>query len=189
MTIVILYSTDHGSTGEIAGYISSHIAEQLPPTEVHNIQDFDASLLDKYTAIIIGSPVHGAQWLDESIKFCSTHKDALISKPLFTFSVGAPGTLPKVLRNKWAELEERTIHQELQRALDGKVRMHTLFNGKVEKNNEPLFLRLCCGIIGGMTYGDLREWNKVEAWAKEVVTNLKGGQDMAGNGGNNTQEA
>ena len=189
MTVLILYSTYNGSTREIAECICSHIAEQFPPTEVHNIRDFDASLLHNYTAVIIGSPVHGIHWLDEAIKFCSANKETLIFKPLFAFSVGAPGALPRILRNKLARLEKRKIYKELQSNLDGKVRMHELFNGMVEKKGEPLIVKLCCGLFGGITYGDLREWDKIEIWVNAVVADLKGAQYVTENGERGIQEA
>ncbi|KAF2253371.1 flavo protein [Trematosphaeria pertusa] len=174
MPILILYSSEKGSTGEIANRISSRIAEQLPPTEVHNIHDFDASRLDDYTAIVLGSCIHNMHWLPEAKAFLTANKNALISKPLFAFSVGAAGSMPKFVRAQSMKSEEKKMAHDVQKALDKKVKLHALFNGKVEKKDEPWLMRCCCGMLGGLTYGDLREWEKVDAWADEVVKDLKG---------------
>ncbi|KAF2688469.1 flavodoxin-like protein [Lentithecium fluviatile CBS 122367] len=177
MPVLILYNTDHGSTAEIASRIASRIDAVLPPTEVHNLHDFDATTLPNYTAVILGSAVHGAKWLPEANTFCDVHKETLITKPVYAFSAGAPGALPKVFRNWCGNHEEKAIFEGLKKRLDGKVRMHRLFSGKIEREDLPGGLRMCCGLFGGMRYGDLREWDKIEAWADEVAADLKRDQE------------
>lgn len=172
MPILVLYTTEQGSTAGIANRIAARIEQRLPPCEVHNITEFDASYLPNYTAVILGSPIHGAQWLDPAVRFCCDNKDVLVLKPLFAFSVGAPNALPSWIRGKWAGFEEGKIAMSLQRALNGKVRRHTLLSGKLLPKQEPLFVRLCCGILGGITYGDLREWDKVDKFANGIVDDL-----------------
>ncbi|KAF2258909.1 hypothetical protein CC78DRAFT_89229 [Lojkania enalia] len=186
MPILVLYSSEKGSTAEIATRISNWIAEKLPPTEVRNIKDFDASTLENYTAVIIGSCVHGMRWLPEAIDFCNANKKALMSKPLIAFSVGAPNAMPKLFRKRWGRWEQNKIGKEIQKMFEGRLRMHTLLEGKLDKEGEPMFLRICCAPFGGINYGDLREWDKVEAFADAVVTNLK--EDTVTPGGNDHED-
>jgi menaquinone-dependent protoporphyrinogen oxidase len=173
MPILLLYRTCYGSTAEIAERIAARIDTQLNQTEVHNIQDFDATTLPNYTAIIIGSAVHGAHWLPEVTTFCSVHKDVLVTKPLYAFSVGAPGAMPRLFGKRFRAYEEKDIYDGLQKTLNKQVQMHQLFNGKIGKGDMPGCVRICCGMFGGMRYGDLREWDKVEAWGDEVAADLK----------------
>ncbi|KAF2030260.1 hypothetical protein EK21DRAFT_89140 [Setomelanomma holmii] len=153
MPILVLYTTSQGSTAGIANRIAARIELRLPPCEVRNIADFNADYLPNYTAVVLGSPIHGAQWLDKAVKFYCDNKDVLILKPVYAFSVGAPNALPEWLRGKWGAFEEGKIEMSLQKALHGKVTRHTLLSGKLLPKKEPLVVRLCCGILGGEGVG------------------------------------
>ncbi|KAF2467983.1 flavo protein [Lindgomyces ingoldianus] len=187
MPILILYASTHGSTAEIAERISSRIASQLPPTEVHALNDIDTSSLSNYTAIILGSAIHGAAWLPEASNFLTANKNALNAKPFFMFSVGAPETMPKWLRGRWARSEKRRIRERVEGVLGGKVKGEGFFSGKLDKGDAPGWLRCCCGLVGGGRYGDFRKWDAIEAWADEVVGILKGPVEGEGAGEGESQ--
>ena len=116
-------------------HMSSHIAEQLPPTKVQNMHEFDVSTLKEYTAIIIGFPVQDAYWLSEAISFITINKEVLTSKPLFVFSVGTTEALPKLIRHRWQKWEEKLNHNKLQKILDRKELMHALLEEMLNKEN------------------------------------------------------
>lgn len=177
MPILILYASDHGSTGEIAERISSRISSQLPPTEVYSIKNFNPDHLDQYTAIVLGSCVHGMAWLPEATEFLTANKAALAEKPLFAFSVGAPTAMPQIFRAKWQKVEEKKLREKAEKLLGTQLRAHTLFNGKFVKEDADKTMKIVCGLCcfccGGMRYGDFRDWYLIEKWADEVVAALK----------------
>ena len=172
MALLILYCTSKGSTAGIANRIRDRLSDKLQSVEVHDLQTFDASTLDNYTAFIIGSCVHGTAWLKEAKSFITANKAALTSRMLFAFSVGAPGAWPTPLtRRMLKSWEERKVGAELNRLLDGKVKHHTLFNGKLE---EEVVEGCGCWCLRP---GDYREWIEVEAWADGLVDAFKGNEE------------
>ncbi|ORY03298.1 Flavodoxin domain-domain-containing protein [Clohesyomyces aquaticus] len=182
MPILILYASEHGTTAEIAERLSSRIASQLPPTEVHALSDIDPTTLPNYTAIILGSAIHGAAWLPKATNFLTANKNALLQKPLFVFSVGAPDAMPKLLRGWWKRMEERKIKEKVEKVLGTKVKGEALFGGKLDEGEVGGCVSCCCGMFGGRTVGDFRKWEEVEAWADEVVGVLKKPAEGEGEG-------
>ncbi|KAK7186878.1 flavo protein [Paraphaeosphaeria sporulosa] len=171
MPILVLYCTGHGSTADVAKHIASHIAEQMPPAECHDMHSFDVSTLNDYTAIVIGSAVHGAHWLPDATTFITANKAALTSKPLFAFSVGAPKALPKPISHRWQKWEDDHIYNNLQKLLDGRVVMHVVLGGKLDKEDVHCCSRWTCGLI---KEGDYKDWEEIDKWADSVVIALKG---------------
>lgn len=138
MPILIIYASPHGSTRAIAERISSRIASQIPPTEVHALSDIDPATLSSYTAIVIGSAVHKVAWLHDATTFVHANSTALANLPVFAFSVGAPAGMPKFVRARFERSEEKRLEGAVEKELkSGKATLeaHKLFNGKFERED------------------------------------------------------
>ena len=172
MRILVLYASADGSTAEIARRIAQRLRERG-----HDASDQpvgSAGSLQGVDAVVLGSAVHGRQWLDEATNFVNTNRQAVHNRPFWTFSVGMPDSLPKAVR-KMARTEENAIISQL-----GDLRPcgHRLFSGVVKPSQFPLASRIFLRLAGGR-YGDFRDWPAIDRWALEIADQLDGAASMA----------
>jgi menaquinone-dependent protoporphyrinogen oxidase len=166
MRILLAYASADGSTAEIADRIAGSLggygyeAIAVPVGEVGELSGFDA--------VVVGSAVHARQWLDDATTFVNTHRAALRSQPLYTFSVGMPDALPRFVR-RLARTEESAIVLGLG---DPQPAGHRLFSGVVKPSQFPLASRIFLRLAGGH-YGDFRDWAAIDAWAAEIAGQLR----------------
>jgi menaquinone-dependent protoporphyrinogen oxidase len=172
MRILVVYASADGSTAEIARRIAQRLRER--GHEVSDQPVGSAGSLHDIDAIVLGSAVHDRQWLDEATNFVNTNRQAVSSRPFWTFSVGMPGALPKAVR-KIARTEEDAIINQLG---DLRPRGHQLFSGVVKPSQFPLASRIFLHLVGGR-YGDFRDWPAIDAWALEIADQLDGAATMS----------
>ncbi|OCK79542.1 flavo protein [Lepidopterella palustris CBS 459.81] len=185
MPILIIYASPHGSTRAIAERISSRIASQIPPTEVHALSDIDPATLSSYTAIVIGSAVHKVAWLHDATTFVHANSTALANLPVFAFSVGAPAGMPKFVRARFERSEEKRLEGAVEKELkSGKATLeaHKLFNGKFEREDAGWCVRTMFACFGGR-FGDFTDWDTVDKWADTIVAKLNKPVTGEGEGG------
>jgi menaquinone-dependent protoporphyrinogen oxidase len=162
MRIAVVYASADGSTAEIADRIAErlrehgHDASARPVRSVLTVGDVDA--------VVLGSAVHGRQWLDDATAFVNTNRQALHQRPLWTFSVGMPDALPRPFR-KMARTEETGIIDQLG---DLQPCGHQLFSGVVKPSQFPLASRVFLRLAGGR-YGDFRDWPAIDRWAAAIA--------------------
>lgn len=172
MRILVVYASADGSTAEIARRIAQRLRERG-----HDVSDQpvgSAGSLHGVNAVVLGSAVHGRQWLGEATNFVNTNRQAVHDRPFWTFSVGMPDALPKAVR-KIARTEENVIISQLG---DLRPRGHRLFSGVVKPSQFPLASRIFLRLVGGR-YGDFRDWPAIEGWALEIADQLDGAAAMA----------
>ncbi len=172
MRILVVYASADGSTAEIARRIAQRLRERC-----HDASDQpvgSAGSLQGVDAVVLGSAVHGRQWLDEATNFVNTNRQALRNLPFWAFSVGMPDALPKAVR-KIARSEENAI---IDRLGDLRPRGHRLFSGVVKPSQFPLASRIFLRLAGGR-YGDFRDWADIDGWALEIAGQLDGAATMA----------
>ncbi|MGH4011856.1 MAG: flavodoxin domain-containing protein [Pseudonocardiaceae bacterium] len=51
--------------------------------------------LCRYDAVVLGSAIHNQEWLPQAIRFVRRNLDALAARPVWLFSAGMPGALPR----------------------------------------------------------------------------------------------
>jgi menaquinone-dependent protoporphyrinogen oxidase len=172
MRILVVYASADGSTAEIARRIALRLRERG-----HDASDQpvgSAGSLHGVDAVVLGSAVHGRQWLDEAVNFVNTNRQAVHNRPFWTFSVGMPDALPKAVR-KIARTEENAIINQLG---DLRPRGHRLFSGVVKPSQFPLASRIFLRLARGR-YGDFRDWPAIDGWALEIADQLDGAATMA----------
>lgn len=82
MKTVIIYKSKHGATQEYARYIKENIAD----SEIFSVEEFDASSLNSYDNVILGSSVYNGSTFYKD--FLTKNWDLLRSKRVFVFAVG-----------------------------------------------------------------------------------------------------
>ena len=172
MRILVVYASADGSTAEIARRIAQRLRER--GYDVSDQPVGSVGSLHGVNAVVLGSAVHGRQWLGEATSFVNTNRQAVHVRPFWTFSVGMPDALPKAVR-KIARTEENAIISQLG---DLRPRGHRLFSGVVKPSQFPLASRIFLRLVGGR-YGDFRDWPAIDGWALEIADQFDGAAAMA----------
>lgn len=84
MKTVLIYTTMHGTTEKVAHYIAGHMAE-VTILKLSNSWDIPISSFDR---VILGGSIHMGSVQSSVKKFCTKHRQELLSKPLALFVCG-----------------------------------------------------------------------------------------------------
>jgi menaquinone-dependent protoporphyrinogen oxidase len=169
MDVLVGYATAHGSTREIAERLAAELGEAGLKAEARAVESVDDA--DAYNAFVLGSAVHGQNWLDPAKEFVRDNLGVLAHRPVWIFSVGMPGAL----RGPWKRMADKEI-PVIVGTLPGDLsyRDHRLFSGVVARAQFPLTGRLLFHLMGGR-FGDYRDWDAIDAWAISIAAELARG--------------
>lgn len=160
--ILITYATKFGATQGVAETIADtlrelgHTADVLPVTAVH--------ALNEYNAVILGSAVNYANWLPDAIEFVKVNQEALNHMPvaLFTVHIQNTGDDAQSRNKRRAYIDE--IRSSLHPIAEG------YFAGRFNRQGSKLLLPNWMSFF--IPPIDLRKWDKIRIWAKELSPNL-----------------
>lgn len=163
MNVLVTAASKHGSTHEIAVAIARELREngvaatQLPVGE--------ATLLDGYGAVVLGSAAYYGKWLDEAVAFAEAHAETLRLLPLWLFSSGPLG---------WPlqPPAEEAVHVDELIARLSPIE-HRLLAGELDRHRLGLVERSVVRAVHAPE-GDFRDWDGIEAWAREIAAVLRG---------------
>lgn len=161
MKVLITASSRHGATAEIAEAIAKEIrrggfeVELKPPGDVETLEGYDA--------VIVGSAVYMTQWTESARALISRFSKELRELPVWAFSCGLAGVPSGDVQ------DPRRVGPALLQlnAID-----HQTFKGRLEFTNLNLRERSIAR-MGSAPEGDYREWDKIRAWANQIVQDLK----------------
>ena len=116
-----------------------------------------------FDACVIGSAVHGGNWLPAANAFVRDHSGVLAQRPVWLFSVGPLGTI-----------DPAAIHEPGQidafRRLIGPREHHVFFGAHDRQSPEieelPRLERFVARRF--VTNGDFRDWRAIEAWGTAI---------------------
>ncbi|MDA8047797.1 MAG: flavodoxin [Actinomycetota bacterium] len=165
MRVLVAYATADGSTEEIADRIAARLRAHGHHASARPVSS--AGGIDGVDVVVLGSAIHGRQWLDPATTFVNANRRALLDRPFWIFSVGMPDALPKAVR-RMARTEETAILDQL-----GDLRPvgHQLFSGVVKPSQFPLASRIFLRLAGGR-FGDFRDWPAIDRWADGIAERL-----------------
>lgn len=168
--ILVTYATRSGSTAGVAETIAQTLRETGATVELRPIEA--VSDIAPYSAVVLGSPIQGREWLPEAIQFVRTHQAALARKPFATF------TLCMAMAMDGAEQYRQGVAEWLApvRRLAAPV-SEGIFAGVLDIRKVPtlgyrIAFRLAV-LAGAWKEGDHRDWNAIRAWAKGLGRDLK----------------
>jgi menaquinone-dependent protoporphyrinogen oxidase len=168
MRILVAFASRNGSTAEIARRVADRLRGAGRDIEVAEMGD--GPDVSGYDAVVLGSAVHNQAWLPEASDFVSRHVSELSALPLWLFSVGMPDGLPKPLRAKARELQEKRI-LGLLGADVLQPRGHRVFSGVYREGQLKGAARVAFRLVGGR-FGDFRDWAAIESWADGIAEEL-----------------
>jgi menaquinone-dependent protoporphyrinogen oxidase len=158
--ILILYASRAGSTAEIANAIGQQLCSAGFSAEVRPIEQ--ASTLDGYAAVVLGSAVRYGTWLPEMVKFMERQKPALQKLPAAFFTV-----CMKASQHSASAKTEMAQYSSAARAVFT-PKTETFFAGKIDLAKLSFFDRLMVKAVKSPV-GDLRDWAAIRAWAGELA--------------------
>jgi menaquinone-dependent protoporphyrinogen oxidase len=182
--VLVVYGSRHGGTKGIAERIGEVLrtegleAEVAPADRAQNVGGADA--------VVVGSGVYMGSWLNEPLDFMKRHQTELAARPLWLFSSGPlPGSTKEApdadpVTNALGPLEGpgsggRKKVEELSAATN--PREHRVFLGAFDPSDPPKamserLVRMMPAAKSLLPAGDFRDWDNVEAWAREIATAL-----------------
>ncbi|WP_067822167.1 flavodoxin domain-containing protein [Nocardia inohanensis] len=166
--IAVIYATAQGSTREIAEYIAADLAARGATVEVADVEH--APDLSRFDTVILGSAVHNRALLPEAAEYLRSHRQELLAREVWMFSVGlGPALRGPIGRRVGTAVPKRIA---LARDLAG-AHEYRAFAGHYERAGVSWSARTIYRLLGGTRYGDLRDWTAVSLWSASIARALK----------------
>ncbi len=174
MTVLIVHASDHGSTREIAERIATRLSEAGHTAKALSVEE--AGDPSEYEAVVLGSAVHSQAWLPEATRYAKRHAAVLAERPVWLFSVSLVGdtgsAFPAAVGNRLRKLKERRPPKaavEIREAI--RPRGSRSFTGAIQPDHWGRLGRTVFKLLGGR-WGDHRDWDDVDAWARSLAGGL-----------------
>ncbi len=182
MTVLVLYTTAHGSTRGIAERVARRLSDHgvdavaRPAGGPDGLADADA--------VVLGSAVHNGQWLADAGDVVRRYTHVLRDRPVWLFSVSSVGEESSFFGPRVTAFlrRERAKHQPVaQRELLDSVGAvdHHEFAGAIGRHDWGWPGTLVLYAFGGRL-GDHRNWDEVDAWADSIAAQLARTPALAG---------
>ena len=167
VSVLVTYASAEGSTKEVASYIAerlrSHglVVDLLPVSEEPDAQSYDA--------VVVGSAVRNMAWLPDAESYLHRHRYVLAGRELWLFSVGLSPALSGPIGN----MLKRAVPKKISTLLNmASARDYAAFAGVFRRAHTTRLTRIVYRLIGGHTYGDLRDWEAIAHWADAIAVAL-----------------
>jgi menaquinone-dependent protoporphyrinogen oxidase len=156
--VLIAYASKYGSTKEIAEHVAMMLRREGLTTEVKEAES--VSSLHPYDAVVLGSSLYFDNWLPDASELLESFQDELSEKQVWLFSSGLTA---QVGPRGW-------LFPEALQPLVGKIKPKAiaLFGGKVDAQHLTLDDWLLNPSLR-VEAGDYRDWNEIEAWARDIA--------------------
>ena len=189
--VLVTYSTNSGSTGEVAEAIAAEINQNGHTAEVKQMDEVDH--LEMYDAVVVGAPMIFG-WHNTARNFVKKHQSELAAKKVAYFACAmkltrAPGeALPQVplsldpnlvsvpLKQGSLSIKERFttlgyyLKPMVQAAPSVKPVDVAFFNGKVEMFRLKWWQAAFVMLVVQATPGDYRDWDFIKSWGQSLCT-------------------
>jgi menaquinone-dependent protoporphyrinogen oxidase len=160
--MLVTYATAAGSTRDVATFIADVLRRRgatvrlAPAAEVTTVAG--------YEVVVLGSAVHDRALLPEAEAFAGRHRDALLARQVWLFSVGIGPSLRSPIGSRLGQVVPGRIAAVRDSIA---ARDYHAFAGVVMRRGVPLPARIALRLLGGR-YGDLRDWAAIGAWAGRI---------------------
>lgn len=182
--VLIVHASRHGGTKGIAERIGEVLRDE--GLEAAVIAAGDANWVVGFDAFVIGSGVYMGHWLDDGLEFLQQNEKTLARHPVWLFSSGPlrgsvkakPGVDPVEDALGPVEGPGSGGRKKLESRLAGvRPRDHRVFDGAYDPTDPPRAMaeRLVRWVPASKSIlppGDFRDWEAIEAWAREIAAAL-----------------
>ncbi len=182
--VLVIFGSRHGGTRGIAERIAQVLrteglsAEVVSADRAGDIRDADA--------FVVGSGVYIGSWLRSAVEFLERNAATLATRPLWLFSSGPlPGSTKETGADPLsdalgpAEGPGSGGHRKiLELTAVVHPRDHRVFLGAYDPKDPPRSLserivRLMPASKNILPAGDFRDWDSIEAWARDIAAALQ----------------
>jgi menaquinone-dependent protoporphyrinogen oxidase len=180
MKTLIIYGTRYGATAETSEEIARVLREEGFDVKVANAKKEKIEDISEYELVIVGSGMRMGKWTGEADDFLKNFRKELDQKKLAIFV----STMKTVSER---EGKKDDVEQMRKVALEDKVAQHNLhpialgfFGGVLDFNKMGFFFRRTMGFLRLQLQKDgfrerqpdiydLRDWDEIRSWAKELA--------------------
>lgn len=164
--ILIAYASKSGSTVEVAKSIGDTLCNKGFNVETKWIKAVND--INKYDAVIIGSPIIYENWMPEVRTFVKDNKDILKTIPVSYFI-----TCLTLSRNENEAKQKSNEYSDKLCELVPEVKPISVgrFGGVLDYSKIPFIDRVLLKIVmmkNKVKEGDYRDWNKIRLWAENI---------------------
>lgn len=164
--VLVAYASKYGSTGDIANAVGQELCNLNAKVDVLKVDK--VTDIDRYDAVVLGSPIYWGSWLPSATEFLDKYHDALAKKAVAVFVVS--NTLREGRDNP--KNRDKVIKYFVQPTLADFSAIRPLaplglFGGKVDSKAQTTFERVFM-TIAGYEDNDSRDFVKIKSWAHEV---------------------
>lgn len=171
MRILVAYASKHGGTEGIAERLGQTLTDLGHDVDVRGVQEAGTG---GYDAFVIGSAEYMAHWRKEATAFVEQHREQISGHPVWLFSSGPLGT--ERTDEHGRDLRELSRPQELPDLEDAvHPREHRVFFGRIDPHELTLTEKAIRKLPAGrdlLPEGDFRDWDDVDAWARDIDAQL-----------------
>src|SRR5712691_1100431 len=161
MTVLVAYTSKHGSTQGIAERIAEKLRQLGKEAQARPMGAVEDP--GSYEALVIGSAVYYGSWLKEATEWVHRNQAVLAGRPVWLFSVGPLGTEVKDAEQQPKEMAE------FQQAIG--PREQRIFFGALDHSRLSFAERVMVKAVRAPE-GDFRDWEAIEAWAESIARDL-----------------
>ena len=169
MNVLVAVASSHGSTSSIGKRIGQRLSERGHDVHVRSVEAVHD--VTGYDTVVIGSAVHGGEWLPSGSDFVRRHSGALQHRPVWLYSVSCVGSRGGVFADPVNRLL-RSLRGETGQIKDFRAQLdvqdHRDFTGVVDKDHWPMSGRLVFRALTGRI-GDHRDWNDIDSWSDRIA--------------------
>ena len=156
--VLVAHDGQHGATAEIATTIADELTQAGLAVDCRPVSEVRG--LSGYGAVVLGSAVYMRRWRRGARRFLSRHADELRERELWLFSSGPVGEKPDP---EWSE--PPVVVEQAERL---GAHAHVVFGGRVPLDPSG-FVERAMAKNTPEPYRDLREWQEIRAWAREIA--------------------
>jgi menaquinone-dependent protoporphyrinogen oxidase len=159
-SVLVAYATKSGSTKEVAEAVGAALGEVGYRVDLQRLPVSGG--LEGYQAVVLGAPLYMFRWHKDALHFLKRYRETLPGLPVAIFALGPFNDVEK----EWVE-----VRAQLDKALDkfpwfAPVAV-TVFGGKFDPNTLG-FPYTLLPAMKKIPASDIRDWDKIRAWAQEV---------------------
>ena len=165
--ILVAYATLHGSTKEVAEEIAKTLRESGQAVDFQALKDV-RSLAD-YSAVVMGAPFYMFRWHKDARRFLSRHREALQKMPVAVFALGPFNDVEKEWNDVRAMADKTLAKYPWLKPVSVEI-----VGGKFD----PMHLKFPYNLIPAMKampVTDIRDWDKIRAWASALPEKFQPG--------------
>ena len=161
--ILVAYASKSGTTIDVAQAIGKSLSDKGATVDVKPAKAVTS--LEGYRAAVIGSGIRMGQWLPDAVEFVRTHQAELSRLPIAYFTVH----LLHLDDNEESQTIRAAYTEPVRRILA--PRTEVFFAGRLVYSKLSLIELMLSKAMKAQEQ-DLRDWNKIHAWADGLAPTL-----------------